>query len=76
MININNYSIGATAAIITSLALIAGLAQGDSTRTSVIAGILIIAVADNVPIRWACIFLGRRKALARKRFMSQPWAIS
>jgi vacuolar iron transporter family protein len=39
---------GATAAIITSLALIAGLAHGDSTRTSIIAGLLIIAIADNI----------------------------
>jgi vacuolar iron transporter family protein len=39
---------GATAAIITSLALIAGLAHGDSSRTSIIAGLLIIAIADNI----------------------------
>jgi vacuolar iron transporter family protein len=48
MININKYSMGATAAIITSLALIAGLAHDDSTKTSIIAGLLIIAVADNI----------------------------
>lgn len=39
---------GATAAIITSLALIAGLAHGDDTRTSIIAGLLVIAIADNI----------------------------
>lgn len=48
MININKFSIGATAAIITSLALIAGLAHGDSTRNTIIAGLLIIAIADNI----------------------------
>ena len=48
MININKYSLGATAAIITSLALIAGLAHGDGTKTSIIAGLLIIAIADNI----------------------------
>jgi VIT1/CCC1 family predicted Fe2+/Mn2+ transporter len=45
---INKFSIGATAAIITSLALIFGLAHGDNTRINVIAGLLIIAIADNV----------------------------
>jgi len=48
MININKFSMGATSAILTSLALIAGMAHGDSTRLNVIAGLLIIAIADNV----------------------------
>lgn len=48
MININKFSLGATAAIITSLGLIAGLAHGDTTKTSIITGLLIIAIADNV----------------------------
>lgn len=39
---------GATAAIITSLGLIAGLAHGDGARNSIIAGLLIIAIADNI----------------------------
>ncbi|HVO76776.1 MAG TPA: hypothetical protein VMT60_02215, partial [Candidatus Bathyarchaeia archaeon] len=48
MVNINKFSMGATAAIITSMGLIAGLNQGDSARISVITGLLIIAIADNV----------------------------
>lgn len=48
MVNVNKFSMGATAAIITSMGLIAGLNQGDSARTSVITGLLIIAIADNV----------------------------
>jgi len=48
MINISKFSMGATSAILTSLALIAGMARGDDTRLNVIAGLLIIAVADNV----------------------------
>lgn len=48
MVDIKKFSIGATAAIITSLALIAGLAHGDSARISIISGLLIIAIADNI----------------------------
>ncbi|MDP2933022.1 MAG: hypothetical protein Q8N81_02730 [bacterium] len=48
MVNINKFSIGATAAITTSMGLIAGLTQGDSARTGIITGLLIIAVADNI----------------------------
>jgi vacuolar iron transporter family protein len=48
MINLNKYSIGATAAIISSLGLIAGLMHGDNARVSIIAGLLIVAVADNI----------------------------
>jgi VIT1/CCC1 family predicted Fe2+/Mn2+ transporter len=39
---------GATAAIITSMGLIAGLNHGDGARTSIITGLLIIAIADNI----------------------------
>jgi VIT1/CCC1 family predicted Fe2+/Mn2+ transporter len=48
MMNINKFSIGATAAITTSMGLIAGLTQGDGARTSIITGLLIVAIADNV----------------------------
>jgi VIT1/CCC1 family predicted Fe2+/Mn2+ transporter len=46
--NINKFSIGATAAITTSMGLIAGLAQGDGAKTSIITGLLIVAIADNI----------------------------
>ncbi len=48
MVDINKFSIGATAAITTSMGLIAGLAQGDGAKTSVVTGLLVIAVADNI----------------------------
>jgi len=48
MININKYSIGATAAIITSMGLIAGLTQGFEEKSAIITGLLIIAIADNI----------------------------
>lgn len=47
-ININEFSIGATAAIITSMGLIAGLTQGYDARVGIITGLLIIAIADNI----------------------------
>ena len=48
MININKFSMGATAAIITSIGLIAGLNHGEHAKTSIITGLLIIAIADNI----------------------------
>lgn len=48
MININKFSIGATAAITTSMGLIAGLTQGDTARIGIITGLLVIAIADNI----------------------------
>ncbi len=48
MLNINKFSIGATAAITTSMGLIAGLSQGDGERVSIVIGLLIIAIADNI----------------------------
>ena len=39
---------GATAGIITSIGLVAGLNHGEHAKTSIIAGLLIIAVADNI----------------------------
>ena len=46
--DINKFSIGATAAITTSMGLIAGLAQGDGARVSIVTGLLVIAIADNI----------------------------
>ena len=48
MININKFSIGATAAITTSMGLIAGLTQGDNARIGIITGLLVVAIADNI----------------------------
>ena len=48
MLDIQKCSLGATAGIITSMGLIAGLTQGDHARTGIITGLLIIAIADNI----------------------------
>lgn len=45
---LSRYSMGATAAIITSMGLIAGLTQSDAMRQTTIAGLLIVAIADNI----------------------------
>ncbi len=42
------FSFGATAAIITNLALIAGLRTGEYAKVSIIGGMLVIALADNI----------------------------
>ena len=39
---------GATAAIVTSMGLIAGLAYESNAKTSIIAGLLVIAIVDNI----------------------------
>jgi vacuolar iron transporter family protein len=48
MMKISEFSIGMTAAIVTSMGLIAGLAQGGGTKADIIAGLLIFAIADNI----------------------------
>jgi VIT1/CCC1 family predicted Fe2+/Mn2+ transporter len=48
MINVSKYSLGSTAAIITSMGLIAGLSHGEGSKASTIASLMIIAVADNI----------------------------
>jgi VIT1/CCC1 family predicted Fe2+/Mn2+ transporter len=45
---ISKFSLGATAAITTSMGLIAGLSQGDSAKKEIITGLLIIAIVDNL----------------------------
>jgi VIT1/CCC1 family predicted Fe2+/Mn2+ transporter len=48
MFEVNKYSIGATAAIMTSMGLIAGLTQGSDAKVAIVSGLLIIVVADNI----------------------------
>jgi vacuolar iron transporter family protein len=48
MIGVHKFSIGMTSAIVTSMGLIAGLAPGSNTKTSITAGLLIFAIADNI----------------------------
>jgi len=43
-----NFSIGTTAAIVTGMGLIAGLAQGNYTKTGLITSLLVFAIADNI----------------------------
>jgi VIT1/CCC1 family predicted Fe2+/Mn2+ transporter len=44
----NKYLFGSTSAIITDLALIVGLANSVNAKTNIIAGLLVIAIADNI----------------------------
>lgn len=44
----HQYSFGATSAIITNLALITGLDSASNARMEIIAGLLVIALADNL----------------------------
>lgn len=48
MLPVKEFSIGATAAIVTSMGLISGLIQGKNAKTNIIASLLIIAIADNI----------------------------
>ncbi len=48
MVKIYKFSMGATAAIVTSMGLIAGLAYESNAKTSIIAGLLVIAIVDNI----------------------------
>ena len=48
MMDIHKCSLGATAALITSMGLIAGLTHGDNARTGIITGLVIVAIADNI----------------------------
>ena len=48
MVKIHKFSMGATAAIVTSMGLIAGLAYESNAKTSIIAGLLVIAIVDNI----------------------------
>jgi len=42
------FSFGSTSAIITNLALMAGLHSGSNAKVSILGGILVIALADNI----------------------------
>ena len=45
---IRNFSFGATAAIVTSIGLIIGFDAATATKSTIISGLLIIAIADNL----------------------------
>ena len=44
----SNFSYGATAAIITSMALIIGLGRSSNPKLSIISALLVVALADNI----------------------------
>jgi hypothetical protein len=46
--NLARFSLGGTAGLITSMGLIAGLSYGSNPKASLIGGLLVIAIADNV----------------------------
>jgi VIT1/CCC1 family predicted Fe2+/Mn2+ transporter len=45
---IRNFSFGATAAIVTSMGLIIGLDAATATRATILSGLLVVAIADNL----------------------------
>ena len=45
---IRNFSFGATAAIVTSMGLIIGLDAATATKATILSGLLIVAIADNL----------------------------
>jgi VIT1/CCC1 family predicted Fe2+/Mn2+ transporter len=45
---IRNFSFGATAAIVTSIGLIVGLDAATAAKATILSGLLIIAIADNL----------------------------
>src|SRR5512136_2176725 len=45
---IGNVSFGGTAAIVTSVALIFGLDAATATKSTIVSGLLIVALADNL----------------------------
>lgn len=45
---LNRFAFGATAAVLTSMALIVGLGSANTGKASIIAGLLIIGIADNL----------------------------
>ena len=45
---LSRFSFGITAAIITSMGIIAGLSYGVASRSSIVAGLIIVAIADNI----------------------------
>jgi hypothetical protein len=47
-LKIANLSFGSTAAIVTSMALIFGLDAATATKSTIVSGLLIVALADNL----------------------------
>ena len=45
---LKRFALGATAAVMTSMALIVGLGSADTGKAGIIAGLLIIGIADNL----------------------------
>jgi VIT1/CCC1 family predicted Fe2+/Mn2+ transporter len=48
MVSISRFSFGGTAAIVTSMALIVGLNAATATKATIISGLLVVALADNL----------------------------
>lgn len=48
MVKATRFSFGGTAAVVTSMALIIGLTAASATKSAIVSGLLIVAVADNL----------------------------
>lgn len=60
------FSFGSTSAIITNLGLIAGLQSGVNAKISIISGILVIAIADNISDSFGIHIFQESQCLGRK----------
>jgi hypothetical protein len=47
-VDLRRFSYGATSAVVTGMALVTGLDAANSTRVTIISGLLIFAIADNL----------------------------
>lgn len=48
MVKATYFSFGGTAAVVTSMALIIGLAAASASKAAIVSGLLIVAIADNL----------------------------
>lgn len=48
MVKATHFSFGGTAAVVTSMALIIGLAAASASKAAIVSGLLIVAIADNL----------------------------
>jgi vacuolar iron transporter family protein len=73
MVNLSKYSLGSTAAIITSMALIAGLSRSATSKSSVIASLLIIAIADNISDSLSLHIYKESEGADKKEIAASTW---
>lgn len=71
--SIGRFSIGTTAAVMTSMGLVAGLAFSPATKTATITGLLIVAIADNVADSFGIHVLKESEGASRREVNSSTF---